>query len=88
MMERVRDYWDSQRAGCLHDLRHRPDALVVLQREVAQDAGLGANRLEKADGACGSVFLGTTHVQHDHRVWAIDEVEDAGCVAQLYEAAL
>jgi hypothetical protein len=35
MVERVLDRWDAQRAGRLHDVYYGPNALVVLQREVA-----------------------------------------------------
>src|SRR5829696_1797911 len=49
MMERVRDRRDSQRAGCLHDSRHGPDALVVLHREVAEDRADHAGVLRARD---------------------------------------
>jgi len=49
-MERIRDHWDGQQAGCLPYVYHGPAALVALQREVAKDAGLRTYPLEEALG--------------------------------------
>src|SRR3712207_1081310 len=88
MVERVCDRWDAQRAGCAHYVYHGPDALVILQREVAQHAGLRAHHLDKALGTHLSVSVCPAHMQHDYGVVAADEVEDAGYVAQLSQTAL
>src|SRR5215212_4630241 len=88
VVERVGDRRDAQSEGRLDDLGHGPDALIVLQREVTEDAGLGAQHFDEAGGCRESVLVGPAHVEHDHRVAIADDVEDAGRVAQLEQAAL
>jgi hypothetical protein len=73
-MERGSDRWDGQGAGGLPYVCHRLVAPVILQREVAKDAGLRTYPLDEALGSRLSVFVFTAHMQHDHSVGVADEV--------------
>jgi hypothetical protein len=87
-MERIRDHWDGQQVGCLPYVYHGPAALVVLQREVAKDAGLRTYPLEEALGNRLTVHVFPAQMQHDHRVGVADGVEDAGHVTQFGQTGL
>src|SRR5918998_967612 len=83
----VHDRGYTKRAGRADDLLHRPDALVVFEREVAPDALLRPQRLDEAVDGGRPVVVGAAEVQHDHGVFVAHEVEDTGGVARLVDAA-
>jgi len=83
----VRDRRDTQSLSRPNDLGHAPDALVVLEDEVTEHPCFGAHRFDKARCARRFVLVGPAHVQHGHAVRIAKEVEHAGGVAQLGQAA-
>src|SRR5918998_3710305 len=65
----------------------RPDALVVLQRQVAQDLLPRFQGFHEAGDGGGPVVVGAAEVEHYDGVVEAHEVEDAGGVEQLVDAA-
>jgi hypothetical protein len=88
VVESVRDGRDPKDAGRFDDLGHGPDALVVLQSKVAQNLRFRSHHCYEARGARRLVRVGASHVQHGHAVGVTEQLEHAGDVVKLRQAAL